>query len=447
MGAGASATIIAVSTPPGQGGVGLIRISGPQALLIGRQLFVARSVLGRRVRHVTLGRVVDDDGRPLDAALAWFLQGPSTYTGEDVVEISTHGSTAVLEAVVDRGLRLGARLAQAGEFTRRAFLNGRMDLLQAEAVADVIQAQSLGSLKTAYGVLGGQLSARVGRMRDGLVDALARLESVLDFSDDVAVEEVGNVAVAIAEVMEGATALMDSFRGARSRMVGFSVVLVGRPNAGKSTLFNSLLGEDRSIVTDVPGTTRDWVEGRANWAGETVRLIDTAGLRDTNDPVESAGVRRTQSQIEAADLVVQVIDSATELFQETESVCGPMTRIVRVYTKGDIEGTHTGRQQGDLVVSAHTGLGMVELREAILRELPRGGSTVDGGPVRERHRDALAAIVESTRRAQGEVLSGGPWELAAAELQNSLRHVGQLLGEEVDDAVLDRIFSEFCVGK
>ncbi len=446
MGASDTATIIAVSTPPGQGGVGLIRISGPQALLIGRQLFVAEPVLGRRVRHVTLGRVVDDGGRPLDAALAWFLAGPSSYTGEDVVEISTHGSTAVLEAVVDRGRRLGARLAQPGEFTRRAFLNGRMDLLQAEAVVDVIQAQSEGSLQTAYGVLGGQLSARVRRMRDGLIDALARLESMLDFSEDVSAEDVGNVAAAIAEVLESATALVDSFKGARSRMVGFSVVLVGRPNAGKSTLFNSLLGEDRSIVTDVPGTTRDWVEGRVNWAGETVRLIDTAGLRQTNDPVEAAGVSRTQSQIETADLVVQVIDAASEPLEELIPACQATRQTVRVYSKGDIQ-SGQARQPGDLVVSAHTGLGMAELRETILGRLPRGGDTTEGGPVRERHRDALMAIAEAARRAEAEVLSGGPLELAAAELQNSLGHVGQLLGEEVEEAVLDRIFSEFCIGK
>lgn len=422
-------------------------MSGPRALRIGQQLFVGKPNLGSHARRVVYGQVIDDLGLPVDEALAWFLAAPSTYTGEDVVEISTHGSGAVLELVVDRGHRLGAELAQPGEFTRRAFLNGKMDLLQAEAVADVIQAQSVGSLQVAYGLLGGELSQRVGRLRDDLIGALARLESLLDFSEDVAAVEIGNIDQVLDGVQRGATALVDSFRGARARLVGFSVVLVGRPNAGKSTLFNSLLGEERSIVTDVPGTTRDWVEGHATWAGETVRLIDTAGLRDTGDVVELAGVRRTVEQAEAADLVLHVVDASDAVSWKLASQSHQMPNAILVGSKADLIGSSPDRTvPAPIAVSAVTGKGLAELRELVLERLSSAHKN-SAGPVRERHRDALAEVAEAVLRARKSACQENTWELAAAELQSGLRHIGGLLGENVDDAVLDRIFAEFCIGK
>ncbi len=446
MGIPDPSTIIAVSTPRGAGGIGLVRLSGPRALAIGRRLFEARPALGHRSRHVTYGRVVDDEGRPVDAALAWYLQGPATYTGEDVVEISTHGSDAVLNLVIDRGKQLGARLAQPGEFTRRAFLHGRIDLLQAEAVADLIHAQSTGSLQAAYGVLGGGLSDRVRRLRDDLVDVLARLESLLDFSEDVDAAEIGSLDTMMERVENGAAGLVDSFAGARARLLGFSVALAGRPNAGKSTLFNALLGEERSIVTQVPGTTRDWVEGHASWSGESVRLIDTAGLRESSDAVERAGVERTRQQMMLADLVLLIVDGSNPVPDPLDTQMLPTTRQITVISKGDLpQAIVTESAGGTVVVSARTGDGLQALRAAILCHLPRKEAP-GPAPLRERHRDALAATADATGRARRR-LTENALEIAATELHAGLRSVGELLGERVDEAVLDRIFSEFCIGK
>lgn len=442
-------TIIAICTPRGSGGVGLVRLSGPQALPIGRVLFRSRPVLGHRVRHVTYGRVVDGEGRPVDAALAWYLEGPATYTGEDVVEISTHGSDAVLDLVVDRGKQLGAHMAQPGEFTRRAFLHGRIDLLQAEAVADLIQAQSAGSLQAAYGILGGELSDRVRLLREDLVDVLARLETLLDFSDDVDADEIGNLDATMERVEQGAAGLVGSFAGARARLRGFTVVLAGRPNAGKSTLFNALLGEERSIVTQVPGTTRDWVEGHANWSGESVRLVDTAGLRDSADAVEQAGVERTRQQMKAADLVLLIVDGSDSASTDRIDRQGlDRATQITVISKADLPQSRPAEFEGEeaIVVSARTGDGLQALREAILRHLPTKRGKGEAAPLRERHRDALAATAEATGRARRLLAENAP-EVAAMELQAGLRSVGELLGERVDEAVLDRIFSEFCIGK
>ena len=442
-------TIIAICTPRGSGGVGLVRLSGPQALPIGRVLFRSRPVLGHRVRHVTYGRVVDGEGRPVDAALAWYLEGPATYTGEDVVEISTHGSDAVLDLVVDRGKQLGAHLAQPGEFTRRAFLHGRIDLLQAEAVADLIQAQSAGSLQAAYGILGGELSDRVRLLREDLVDVLARLETLLDFSDDVDADEIGNLDATMERVEQGAAGLVGSFAGARARLRGFTVVLAGRPNAGKSTLFNALLGEERSIVTQVPGTTRDWVEGHANWSGESVRLVDTAGLRDSADAVEQAGVERTRQQMKAADLVLLIVDGSDSASTDRIDRQGlDRATQITVISKADLPQSRPAEFEGEeaIVVSARTGDGLQALREAILRHLPTKRGKGEAAPLRERHRDARAATAEATGRARRLLAENAP-EVAAMELQAGLRSVGELLGERVDEAVLDRIFSEFCIGK
>ena len=443
-----SPTIIAVCTPSGPGGVGLIRLSGADALGIARKLFAARPRLGHHVRHVSHGRIIDEDGAPIDTALAWYLVAPSTYTGEDTVEISTHGSPAVMEFVIGRGIELGARMAEPGEFTKRAFLNGKIDLLQAEAVADVIQAQSLGSLETAYGVLDGGLSYRVGQMRESLVDALSRLEAMMDFSDDVAPHEVGNIARSIARVESEAGSLVDSFRSARARLIGFRVVLVGQPNAGKSTLFNRLLGEERSIVTEVPGTTRDWVEGVVTWSGETIRLIDTAGLRDTEDVVEEAGVERTLEQEKSADVVLHIVDVSDLGLPGVLAGLEETPGRIEVGSKGDLQASNRGASEaGLLVLSAHTGEGIEELRTRILTEVTSARLENGSGPVRERHRELLLALRGATQRAGETALQENTWELAAAELQDGLRQIGELLGDGAEDAVLDRIFSEFCIGK
>lgn len=443
---GESGTIIAVCTPRGHGGIGLVRLSGADALAASEGVFQSRQSLASRPRQVTFGHIISPEGGAVDTALAWYLPAPSTYTGECVVEISTHGSDAVLDLVVEGGLRGGARLAEPGEFTRRAFLNGRMDLLQAEAVADVIQAQSQGSLRAAYGVLGGDLSTRVEGLRELLVKALARIESQLDFSEDVSVEELHGVDEILQQAQDEAERLVSSFEGARARVQGFRVVLAGPPNVGKSTLFNALLGEDRSIVTEVPGTTRDWVEATTTWNGETIRLVDTAGLRDTADVIERAGVERTQQQLGGADLILRVSDGTASLPPDSRAgQPGEETRTLHVRSKAD-QAPPIPSGDLSLAVSSHTGQGLQELQQAITgRMTTHRGQQV--GPTRERHKEGLEAICEAIRQGRTRLAQDDAPELAATDLHAGLGHVGDLLGENTDEAVLDRIFSEFCIGK
>ena len=449
MGAQDPTTIIAISTPRGSGGVGLVRLSGSRALEIGRLLFDAQPCLGVSARHVSYGRVIDGKGRAVDVALAWYLAAPSTYTGEDVVEISAHGSDAVLELVVDRGIELGARQAEPGEFTRRAFLNGRMDLMQAEAVADLIHTQSSQGLRVAYGVLGGQLSRRVRSLKGQLVDALSRLEGMLDFVEEVSTADVGNVSQLVSRVAESARSLGDSFADARVRLNGFRVVLVGEPNVGKSTLLNALLGQDRSIVTDTPGTTRDWVEGQVNWAGQTICLVDTAGLRKAEGTAEEAGILRTREQIMEADLVLEVLDvTREEQTRRTVLSEGADDSTITVLSKADLphsEASQVAHDTEAIRVSAVSGEGLQRLQEVIVNRLPKDEGS-NGAPSRERHREALGMIERCALRATDQI-GEDAWELAATELQAALRQTGELLGEGVDEAVLDRIFADFCIGK
>ena len=301
---------MAISTSRGEGGLGIVRLSGPGAIQIGRRVFRSTPPLGERIRHIEYGRVVDGN-REIDTGLAWALKAPNSYTGEDTIEISCHGSSLVLETLVQVSVANGAVPASQGEFTRRAFLNGRLDLLQAEAVVDLIQAGNKFDLENAYGHTRGRLSNLVRQLKSRLIRSLSLLEVGLDFSDED-VDEVCRQQILdeIHKAIESGRQLSDTFEGSRRRQDGLLVVLAGRPNVGKSTLLNSLLGEEKAIVTPIPGTTRDLVEGRTTWAGETVRVLDTAGLRVGGGLVEKEGIRRTRESIANADLVLAILDAS-----------------------------------------------------------------------------------------------------------------------------------------
>ncbi len=447
-------TIVAISTPLGEGGVGLVRLSGPQALSIGRQLFHTHPELGARIRRVEYGRI-QVDGLDMDTALAWVLKGPHSYTGEDTVEISCHGSILLLELLVQAALAKGAVAAGPGEFTRRAFLNGQLDLLQAEAVVDLIQADSKANLHTAYGHLQGRLSDRVNALKSRIIKALSLLEIGLDFSEeDTGIITRAQVADELQQSLKETRLLIDTFEGSRRRQGGLLVALVGKPNVGKSTLLNALLGEERAIVTPIPGTTRDLVEGRTVWGGELIRLVDTAGIRSNVDTIEKEGIQRALATAAEADFVLVIMDASqpwedeqTPLFQALKGKAGLV-----VLNKTDLTRALEWPDGGfldlsQIEISASTGAGLADLREQILALIPRNSAKEGVGLTRQRHMEALKKSLDHIEVALEMIQQNDLDECIAAELQDVLWKMGEMLGERVDEEVLDRIFADFCIGK
>ena len=448
-------TVVAISTPRGEGGIGIVRLSGPAALSIGQQVFRSRPPLGERIRYVEYGRVWAG-GRAIDTGVAWCFAAPHSYTGEDTVEISCHGSMVVLESIVEEALRLGAVAAGPGEFTRRAFLNGRLDLLEAEAVIDLIQASSKAHLDNAYGLASGRLSKMVKELKRQLVKILSLLEIGLDFADED-IDTIGHreIEAALSEVVESSRRLAEIFEGTRRRQEGYLVVLIGRPNVGKSTLLNVLLGEDRAIVTPLPGTTRDLVEGRTTWTGETVRLVDTAGIRQSYNPIEKEGIERASQAAGEADVVLAVFDRSTEWCEDDIAVLDllpPDKKSIAVLNKIDLTGAIArskieARTSVSVEISALRGFGVEKLKKEAMAQLPHRAE-IDGiGITRQRHQDCFLRVAKSGAVAEDLLGSNQPVECIIAELQDALNALGEMLGETVEDEVLDSIFSQFCIGK
>lgn len=444
-------TIVAVATAAGAAGIGIVRLSGPDAIDIAQRLFRSTPLLGSRLRHVEFGIFLDAQSTQLDSGLAWVMKAPRSYTGEDTVELSAHGSDAILEAIVESAISRGALLAEPGEFTKRAFLNGKLDLIQAESVVDLVQSQWRPAVADAYSQSCGRLSDLVHELKENIVSASALVEASLDFSDDVPAVSRQRVTCLVAESIQLSTRLIESFEGARRRHEGLQVVLVGKVNVGKSTLMNALLGEDRSIVTELPGTTRDLIEGRTVWGGLPVRVVDTAGLRSTNDPVEVEGVRRTKAAIEEADLVITVLDNSRPWESDDGDVIELLGDVAGVIAlnKSDLpclmKIPALNREQ--VPVSARDGIGLENLIEAALTSIPKQADKGGVGLTRQRHRDLL--VQARSRMEAGRQLIGRGLidECVSAELQDALRAIGSILGEGIEDQVLDKIFSEFCIGK
>lgn len=448
-------TVVAISTPRGKGGIGIVRLSGPAALSISQQIFRSRRPLGERVRYVEYGRIWAG-GRAIDTGVAWCFAAPHSYTGEDTVEISCHGSMVVLESVVEEVLRLGAVAAAPGEFTRRAFLNGRLDLLEAEAVIDLIQASSKAHLDNAYGLASGRLSKMVKELKGQLVKMLSLLEVGLDFSDED-IDNIGRqeIQAALSEVVESSLRLAETFEGTRRRQEGYLVVLIGRPNVGKSTLLNVLLGEDRAIVTPLPGTTRDLVEGRTTWAGETIRIVDTAGIRQSHNLIEKEGIERASQAAGEADVVLAVFDSSTESCEDDIAVLDLLPsnkKSIAVFNKIDLTGAITqskikARTSVSVEISALREFGIEKLKREVTAQLPHRAE-IDGiGITRQRHQDCFLRVAKSGAVADELLRASQPDECIIAELQDALNALGEMLGETVEEEVLDSIFSQFCIGK
>jgi len=451
-------TIAAISTPPGAGGIGIVRLSGPQALAIADRIFRGRSQPSQcETFTVHYGHIVDGE-EVLEECLLTTMRAPHTYTREDVVEINCHSGPAVLRAVLDLTLRHGARLAEPGEFTKRAFLHGRIDLAQAEAVLDLINAQTDLSRRAALSQLEGRLSQRVTSIRERLIDLLAHLEAALDFTDDdIEIISPADQQARLEEIRAELRALAASADAGQILREGLSAVIAGRPNVGKSSLMNALLRTNRVIVTPIPGTTRDAIEEMVNLRGVPVRLVDTAGLRESEDVLEREGVDRSRRWLERADLILLVLDRAEPLRAEDRAALAELNgrKAVIVLNKSDLpahleEAEVTGLcpETPQVVLSALTGEGVDRLEEAILR-LVWGGQVEASTPLvtNVRHQRALVAAAESLERALATLQQGWSEELVAVDVQAALQQVGEIVGETSTEEVINYIFEAFCIGK
>jgi tRNA modification GTPase len=455
-------TIAAISTPPGRGGIGIVRLSGADSVSIAAQLVRLRQPL--EPARARLADVVGDDGpgaepEVIDEALVTYFEAPHSYTAEDVVEIAAHGSPVILEFLLRRAIALGARLAEPGEFTHRAFVSGRLDLTQAEAVRDLIEAQTLTQARQAASQMGGALSRRVTPLKQSLVELIALLEAGIDFAeDDVDVTPAEEIARQIDALMPPLAALEASF--ARGRLVhyGLTLAIVGRPNAGKSSLFNRLVERERAIVTASPGTTRDLVTERISLDGIPLELVDTAGLREGLEEAEQIGIARSREALADADLVLIVLDATESLNEEERRLLEAIEGRPALVAMNKSDLVARGRSVSDLnakemrlvpllATSALTGEGIEELRAQILR-LATGGAAAEPGLLtnlrqHESVTTTLGALADASRANANSI----PHEMILLDLYRALWALDSLTGQTTPDDILNLIFSTFCIVK
>ncbi|HEY3859890.1 MAG TPA: tRNA uridine-5-carboxymethylaminomethyl(34) synthesis GTPase MnmE [Gammaproteobacteria bacterium] len=443
-------TIAAIATPPGRGGIGILRISGPAAAQIGEAL------TGRlpKPRQASLTEFRDQEGRALDTGLVLFFPGPDSFTGEDVLELQGHGGAVVQDMLLKRVLELGARLARPGEFSERAFLNDKLDLAQAEAIADLIDSGSEQAARAALRSLSGEFSRKVTQLVEDITVLRAYVEAAIDFPD----EEVdflteGDVAGRLDLIRDSFEALVAAAKQGSLMREGFTVVIAGRPNAGKSSLLNQLAGHDTAIVTDIPGTTRDLLRERIDLDGLPLHLTDTAGLRESGDAVEQEGVRRAWGEMEKADRVLLVVDATQGLTAEDQGIIESMPRAIPVtviYNKIDLTGQRPAEDELDGVVSvwvsAQYGLGLDLLRAHLKRMAGYQQAGTDGFTARRRHLDAMRRAREHLEEAT-EHVQAKAGELLAEELRLAQLCLSEITGEFTSDDLLGKIFSSFCIGK
>jgi tRNA modification GTPase len=446
-------TVVAVATPPGRGGIGVVRLAGPEARAIAismvrlkHDLEPGRALFAELVEPAT--------GERIDEAVVTYFAKPQSYTADDVIEISAHGSPVVLHHVVELATAAGARLAEPGEFTMRAFLNGRIDLTQAEAVRDLIESQTLYQAKVAAQQLEGALSRRLQPVKQKLVELIATMEAGIDFAeDDVSVLPAREILARIAAVSEPLEQLGASFAFGRMVHEGMTLAIVGRPNVGKSSLFNRLVERERAIVTATPGTTRDLVTETVALGGIPLKLIDTAGIRHSSDEAESIGIRKSYEALREADMVLVVLDSTCEVSAKDMELfaAGANRRALAVANKSDLPQAHDVAVDGFQVfpTSALTGEGIDRLRQAILHEVSSGAGTERETAfltnIRQQRlvEESLNSLAAAGRAAQSKT----PHEMIMLDLYGALRPLDAITGETTTDDILNLIFSSFCIGK
>ncbi len=454
-------TIVALSTPPGEGGLGVVRLSGPRAVEIADKIFSAAS--GLKVRDQksftsSYGRILFE-GKTVDEALLLLMRTPKSYTREDVVEISSHGSAAVLGAVIQAALRAGARMAEPGEFTKRAFLNGRIDLLQAEAVLDLIRSKTDLARRWSLSQLEGHLSEKMNAAKDKLVEALSHLEAAVDFpEEELGAESLEGIRHQLSALTREMRELLASSEMGETVRRGLKVVITGKPNVGKSSLMNRLIGRNRVIVTPFPGTTRDVVEDEIQVGGFPVRLLDTAGIHDTEHPIEKEGIERSKKARLAADLIIAVFDASAPLDAVDQKFLDTLSDQKKIFAinKSDLpkrlDVAELKKKAGNfpiVEISCVSETGTRPLENEILRFITKGDIEIpeEGVINSSRQKDLLKKVCEDLENASKACAEKLSPELIIVDIRSALGHLGEIVGEVVTDDVLDALFSRFCIGK
>ena len=447
-------TIAAIATAGGAGGIAIVRVSGGDAEAILKRMFIPAARREYFESHrLMYGRAVDEGGDTLDEVMAVLMRAPSTYTREDVAEIHCHGGSASANAVLGRALELGARMAAPGEFTRRAFMNGRIDLARAEAVMQLIGANSQAAARASLRQLEGGVSGFVRQVSDRLKDVLALLEASTDFPEEVEEEAAAREVAEKLGMIAGEIRRRGDRRSARLLREGASIVLAGKPNVGKSSLMNALLNQERAIVTSIPGTTRDVLTERVSLGGVMAEISDTAGLRDTEDPIERIGVDRAKRATERADVVLIVLDAARSLDpSDVELVKSADERAIICLNKSDLPVVLTAQQLESLTdsrimsISAQSGAGLDELIDE-LRHRVAAGEEDNGQLTAQRHIELAQSAADSLDSAVKAIEMGMPLDTAAIDIREALSTLSEITGENATEAIIDRVFEQFCVGK
>jgi len=446
-------TICAISTAPGAGGIAVVRVSGPEALTISSSIF-SKTLSSSNDRKVVFGKILSS-GEMIDEGLALVLCGPGSYTGEDTVEFNIHGSTYIQAEVVRLLILAGCRNAGPGEFTQRAFLNGRLDLTQAEAVADLIAAEHSGAHRLAVNQLRGNFSREIGALREALIGFAGLLELELDFSEeDVEFADRARFNELLNDLLARIGSLANSFRAGNAIKSGVPVAILGAPNAGKSTLLNALVGDDRAIVSDIAGTTRDIIEDTCVIEGTLFRFIDTAGLRKTEDSIESEGIKRALNKAHNAHTVIYLLDSSSETASSASKAISELDlseeiQLVAVWNKSDLalNSIDIPGAASTLNISASTGNGISELRDLLSKSHGLDASTASLVVTNIRHFEALVQAQDSLTLVQSGLTGDVPSDLVAIDIRQALHHLGSITGAIHADDILGHIFSHFCIGK
>jgi len=451
-------TIAAIATPVGCGGIGIVRVSGPDASAVADRVFRKQGNGGLESHRFYYGRIVDPaDNSLIDEGMGVLMRAPRSYTREDVLELHCHGGYLIVQRVLDACLQAGARLSEAGEFTRRAFLNGRIDLCQAESIIDLINSRTEMSLAFAQSQREGTLSARLGEVAGLLRKALALIEAFIDFpEEDLDAATLGEIESLVDRSRAGLGALLDSYAHGKVIRDGISVLLAGKPNVGKSSLLNALTLEQRAIVSHIPGTTRDVIEEIISIDGLPVRIIDSAGIRESHDEIEREGIRRSLEKLALADLVLFLVDGSSAFDRQDldllQAIAGK--RFITVVNKTDLppvldEGVLPAGAQ-TVHISSKNGSGIDRLRSAIFHSFVSDRVLTSRDHVAitsSRHRDILARALDGLNGFRLQLAGGASGELLSIDLRDSLAAIGEITGETTPDAILDIIFSSFCIGK